>query len=184
MTSDPRSQASLPYRKVTMSEEPTQQNPTEATANTDSTQAWYRAAMRSAYVAGAFLAIVCCLLMADYASRFGKDPLDTDAYRALRADVVADPGNLEAREILRRADQRLRQDYFRQRQFAHMGTWLAVAGCIVLIVSVKMAVTLHRRLPAPHTRRRALLTPIRVKWPLPDGESSAWELRASSPPSC
>ena len=132
-----------------MSEEVTQSQATAEPEGDDSTRGWYRAAMRSAYVAGVFLAIVCFLLLADYTKRLAKDPLNSDAYRALRAEVVADPGNLEAREILRHADQRLRQDYFRQRQFSLMGTWLAASGCIVLIVSVKLAVTLHRRLPSP-----------------------------------
>ena len=118
-------------------------------ASDDPTLVWYRAATRSAYVAGAFVFVVCVLLMADYGTRLAKDPLDSDAYRAMRAEVVADPANMEARETVRAEDKRLRQDYFRQRHFALMGTWLALAGCIVLIVSIKAAVTLHRRLPAP-----------------------------------
>ncbi|NLS93853.1 MAG: PQQ-binding-like beta-propeller repeat protein [Planctomycetaceae bacterium] len=132
-----------------MSEEPTRDNPTPEPVSDNPTQVWYRAAVRSAYVAGGFLLVVCALLMADYGTRLTKDPLDSDAYRALRAKVVADPSDMAARETLRARDQFLRQAYFRQRRFSVVGTWLAVAGCVVLIVSIKTAVTLHRRLPSP-----------------------------------
>ncbi len=78
-----------------------------------------------------------------------KEPLDSDTYRALRAKVVADPADVEARETLRERDRLLRQNYFRHRRFTAMGVWLAAIGCGVLLASLKVAITLHRRLPSP-----------------------------------
>ncbi len=115
----------------------------------DSTQIWYRALVRCAYVTVAFLVVVCTLLLADYTTRVAKDPLNSDAYLALRAKVVANPADMAARETLRNEDQRLRQNYFRQRRFSLIGTWLVVAGGVVLLASTKAAVVLHRRLPSP-----------------------------------
>ncbi len=132
-----------------MSQDTDQPELPQTAEGADPTLVWYRAAVRSAWVAAVFLLIVCGLLLVDYRTRLDKDPLNTDAYREMRASVVADPSDMEAREALRDADVRLRQNYFRQRRFALVGTWLAVAGWVVLVVSVKAAVTLHRRLPAP-----------------------------------
>ena len=132
-----------------MSEEPTRENDATEPMNDDPSQLWYRAALRCAYVAGAFLLVVCLLLLFDYGTRLAKDPLNSDSFRQLRAKVVADPADMVAREAVRAEDVRLRENYFRQRHFSHMGTWLAVVGCIVLLVSIKAAVTMHRRLPLP-----------------------------------
>lgn len=111
--------------------------------------AWHTAAVRSAYVAAVFVSIVALLLLWDFSGRLVKDPLDSDAYRQIRAQLAASPVDDALRERIRAEDVRLRENYFRQRRFTRTGGWLALAGAVVLLISIKAAVTLQRKLPSP-----------------------------------
>jgi len=111
--------------------------------------AWYRAAVRSAWIAGAFLAVVCLLLLLDCGSRLAKDPHDTEVFTQLQAQWVQRPDDEALRQAIRTEDRLLREAWFRQRRFARMGAWLLLAGAVVLMVSFKAATTIRRKLPAP-----------------------------------
>ena len=108
-----------------------------------------RAAVQCAWVAGLFSAVVCLILVFDYGRRLAEDPLNTAEYLELKEQVAAAPTDEGPRVALRRRDQLLRQDYFRQRQFAERGTWLLLGGLVVMAVSIKTAATLNRKLPMP-----------------------------------
>ena len=121
-----------------------------------------RTAIQCAWVAGVFSALVCLILVFDHGRRLAEDPLNTAEFLELKEKVAADPTNEGLREELRGQDQRLRQDYFRQRDFAQRGTWLLLGGLALTAVSLKTATTLNRKLPMPVARTGSADTESRM----------------------
>ena len=121
-----------------------------------------RTAVQCAWVTGVFSAVVCLVLVFDYGRRLAEDPLNTAEFLELKEQVAANPANDGLREELRGWDQLLRQDYFRQREFAERGTWLLLGGLLVTAVSLKTATTLNRKLPMPVARTGSADTESRM----------------------
>lgn len=117
--------------------------------SSDSVDVGYEVAARTAVVAGIFCAIVCALLLADYDRRRGEDPLQSEAFLLLKAELAQRPDDEGLKAATRALDLELREEYFRQRRFAEVGTWLLLGGIVVFLASVKSATTLRRKLPSP-----------------------------------
>ncbi|MBN1910573.1 MAG: PQQ-binding-like beta-propeller repeat protein [Pirellulales bacterium] len=127
----------------------------------------YLIAVRTAWVAGLFSAVVVGVLATVYLDRevnawdqigllFYGDitpkaggPLDTPEYARLKAQLAEKPNDEALKEEIRQLDHALRQKYFRQVRLLHVGSHLLLLGLVVLIVSTKTAVTLRQRLPDP-----------------------------------
>ena len=109
----------------------------------------YRIATRTALVAGIIAIVVCALLLYDYSQRLAKDPLESAAFKTLKAALDQQPTNEALKEQIRALDLRLRREYFRQRAFAHGGAGLLLASVVVFLLAAKTAATLRRRLPQP-----------------------------------
>ena len=105
---------------------------------------------------GVFCIVVCALLVAEYVRRGAKDPSEDRAYQALKAAVALQPDNEELKTQFRELDLHLRAEYFRQRRFATVGTWLLLGGVIVFLIAAKSAGTLRRKLPAPEPQATAV----------------------------
>ena len=97
----------------------------------------YRLAVRAAAVAGVFSIVVAALLLADYVRREAKDPSEDQAYQALKAAVALQPDNEAFKARFRELDLHLRAEYFRQRRFATVGTWLLLCGVVVFLIAAK-----------------------------------------------
>lgn len=117
--------------------------------SSDSADLGYALAVRTAVVAGIFSAVVCVLLLADYDRRRVEDPLQSEAFMLLKAELAQRPDDEGLKAATRALDLELREEYFRQRRFAERGAWLLLGGVVVLLASVKAASTLRRKLPAP-----------------------------------
>lgn len=128
----------------------------------------FRLAVRAAAVAGVFCIVVCALLVADYVRREAKDPSEDEAYQALKSAVALQPDNEELKSRFREFDLRLRAEYFRQRRFAAVGTWLLLGGLVVFLVAAKSASTLRRKLPRPEPQS------ISVDLETPDMQFARW----------
>ena len=115
----------------------------------DRPEAAYRTAVRTMVVAAAFSAVVCALLLADYARRRAKDPSEDQQYQALKVALGKEPANDELQREIRQLDLRLREEYFRGRRFAATGAWLLLGGIVVLLIAAKAASTMRRKLPMP-----------------------------------
>lgn len=109
----------------------------------------YRTAVRTMIVAGAFSAVVCALLLADYARRQAKDPSEDQQYQALKVALGKEPTANELKTQIRQLDLRLREEYFRGRRFAATGAWLLLGGIVVFLIAAKCASTIRRKLPMP-----------------------------------
>jgi outer membrane protein assembly factor BamB len=105
--------------------------------------------VQTAAVAGVFLVVATALLAWDYSRRLAKDPLDSDEFKALKADLAARPQSEELTTEIRDLDRVLRAQYFDQRRFAARGGWILLGGAVVFLVALRTAATLRRRLPQP-----------------------------------
>lgn len=109
----------------------------------------YALARNTALVAGAFSAVVCVLLLADFARRTVKDPFEAPQFKALKAQLAAESDNETLKEQIRSLDLELRQQHFRHRRFAAFGAVLLLGGVAVTLAAGKWASALRRRLPHP-----------------------------------
>jgi len=145
-----------------MSETPSMQS--DNVQPPDNTAHWHRAAVRSAFVAGVFSAVVAALLVYEYCLRPVEDPLESVDYTLLKTLLkqqakseeirgTTTDVDLQLREEIRGTitdvDLQLRKEYFRQRKFAAIGALLLAGGLAVCVIAARSAATLRRRLPMP-----------------------------------
>ncbi len=115
----------------------------------EATEERYQAAVRTAVVAGAFTLVVGALMLYDFARRGEKHPMETTAYKAAILAAREQPDNAAVLEQVRLLDERLRQEYFRQRAFSAIGAVLLAVGAAVCAAAAKTASVLRRALPLP-----------------------------------
>lgn len=123
-------------------------NPTSASPAGESDHG-YRLAGRVAAVAGVFSLVVSALLLTNYAYRLVKDPLDSDQFRDLKAQLAQKPRDEGLKAQIRDLDLALRNAYFRQRRFSEIGAYLLLAGALICAGAARTATVLRRRLPQP-----------------------------------
>lgn len=109
----------------------------------------YLLAVRTAWVAGVFSVVVAGMLLAGFTFRQGKDPLDSQKYLAMKANLRASPDDDALKQDIRALDLNLRRDYFRLRRFTELGTWLLLGGTLVFLAAAKTTSVLRRKLPSP-----------------------------------
>jgi outer membrane protein assembly factor BamB len=109
----------------------------------------YRIAARVAAVAAVFSIVAAALLCYDFSRRTMKDPFDAAPLKSLRELLDQQPANETLLEQYRATDERLRQEYFRQRAFVAVGAGLLGLGLLVMLAAAKTAARLRRKLPAP-----------------------------------
>jgi outer membrane protein assembly factor BamB len=108
----------------------------------------YNSIVKAAQIAAVFSVVVCLLLLADFARRTPKLPLDSPDYVELRTQLEAEGGEA-LRPQLRELDASLRAEYFRQRRFTRRGAFLLIGGVAVTLLLGHWAATVRRRLPGP-----------------------------------
>ncbi len=134
---------------------------------------WHGMAIGIAAVAGAFSALVVLMMLADYRLRLNKDPLDSAPYTALKAQLAKEPRNEDLKQQIRLMDLRLREAYFRQRQFTAAGGWLLLGGAATTLAALLWAGSLRKRLPEP------TLQPVAVDLHSPIARSARWLVAAT-----
>ena len=107
----------------------------------------YPAVMLTAVVAGLFSVLFCALLLVDFAKRSMNDPIDSAQLLAFRNQLRQQPNDAQLQQAARDLDLRLRQQYFRQRDFTRRGAYLLVAAAAIAVVTWRWAATLRRKLP-------------------------------------
>jgi outer membrane protein assembly factor BamB len=122
------------------------------TKDTELTKAWYQAAVRTAVVAGVFSLIVCALLLVNYFHGKLSDPLNSRKLADLKTALVQEPKNDSVKEQIRALDLELRKQYFRQRRFSRIGSYLLPGGIVVFLVGLKSAAAYRKKLPMPQAK--------------------------------
>ena len=135
-------------------------------------RAWFRAAVGTAVVAGAFSLIVCALLVHNDLQRRRTDPLNSSELEELKTRLLQDPRSAPLKEEIRALDLRLRQDYFRRREFSRVGGYLLLGGVLVFLAGLKSAGALRKRVPIPGTDLDRAAPPEGAP------ESAAWSVAA------
>lgn len=118
----------------------------------DTMAARYRAAARTAVVAGAFCLIVGALLLANRATARKFDPINSEQMAALQKQLFAASDQEKKEELLqeiRTLDIALRRVYFRSMHFAQRGAYLLAGGLIALVISLRCAAACRKKLPMP-----------------------------------
>jgi outer membrane protein assembly factor BamB len=143
------------------------------TTQPSSSTPWHGMAIGIAAVAGALSVLVVLLMLVDYRLRLNKDPLDSAPYTALKAQLAKEPRNEDLKRQIRLMDLRLRETYFRQRQFTAAGGWLLLGGAAATLAALLWAGSLRKRLPEPS------LQPVAVDLHSPIARSARWLVAAT-----
>ena len=112
---------------------------------------------RVALISGIFCGVVALLLILNFWHMKQNEPLESKTIEALVERLSSDPGNEELKEEIRSFDLLARKAYFTSRWQVKTGTWLLLAGGIVLAVSLKMYTDLRARIEEPEKVTEELL---------------------------
>jgi outer membrane protein assembly factor BamB len=106
-------------------------------------------AYRAALISGIFSAVVALLLLLNFWHMKQNEPLESKTIEVLVNRLSDEPNNEELKEEIRSFDLLARKAYFTSRWQVKAGTWLMLAGGIVLAVSLKVYTDLRSRIEEP-----------------------------------
>lgn len=110
---------------------------------------WRAAARQSAWVAGAFVAIVGVILLVGAVREWRDNPLTPYEIDTLKKQLAAEPTSEKLKDQIRSIDKQVRETYFARRQFFLRGAWLMLGAVVVLAVSAKLAADLSKEIKLP-----------------------------------
>jgi len=108
-----------------------------------------RTALSVALVAGVFSLALIVFLAVNYARGRRDDPLDSDALRALKAELLQRPKDDGLKNRIRALDLQLRTEYFRRQSRTVYGAWLLLAGGAVCFLALRAAAAYRPVPPQP-----------------------------------
>ncbi|MCD6405336.1 MAG: PQQ-binding-like beta-propeller repeat protein [Planctomycetes bacterium] len=109
-----------------------------------------RAAARAvAVVAAVFSLSVCIVIIANYFQTRAAAPMDSPALKHLTGELRDRPGDDALKEEIRALDLLVRKAFFTSERFRRIGAYLLLGGVAVMLVSLKTAGALGRKLPDP-----------------------------------
>jgi outer membrane protein assembly factor BamB len=128
----------------------------------------YRSLVATAWVAGAFCAVLCAVMLYQHTTATNNDPWKSPQLIALKEKLAAEPRDEAVKQEIRRLDFEFRQHYRRRLALDGLGGWLLLGGALVLVVTGRQAWELNRKLPLPQPRtdatEQALRRSARARW--------------------
>ncbi len=112
-------------------------------------RAWYQASLWTAVVAGVFILVIAGLIVANYFLGQVSDPINSEELTKLKTDIFRQPKNEPLKEQMRQLDLRMREEYFRRREFSRIGSYLLIGGVVVFLISAKFAYDYRKELYIP-----------------------------------
>ena len=109
---------------------------------------WYRAAARTAVVAGLFCVIVAAVLAARWAENRRLDPATSAEMAELKARFSKNRSDDPLKKEIRSLDLRLREAHTRSVDVFRQGAWMLLAGLAVSFASARFAASFRKTLPA------------------------------------
>jgi outer membrane protein assembly factor BamB len=94
--------------------------------------------IRIAWMAGIFSALICVLMIANYAQIKKADPVNVTVINSLVERLSQNPSDTKLREEIRTLDLLARKAYFTNRWQIKTGGYLLLAGVLVLIISLQV----------------------------------------------
>lgn len=110
---------------------------------------WRSAAMNVGFIAAAFTAVMCVLLIATHIQLKTSDPLNSPALVALRKKYAEDTTNQQYKEQIRQLDWMARKAFFVSREQIRTGSFLALGGAVLTLIAFGTAQGLRKKIPAP-----------------------------------
>jgi outer membrane protein assembly factor BamB len=113
---------------------------------------WYGCAVATAIVSAIFSLIVCTFLLMNLGrSRMVGTPNEAKLVD-LRTKIRNDPNNEQLLSRMREFDAENRRQRIRALDLSHKGSYLLLAGLVVFMISLRIAVEFKKRLPAPQPK--------------------------------
>ncbi|MDO8542856.1 MAG: PQQ-binding-like beta-propeller repeat protein [Opitutaceae bacterium] len=107
------------------------------------------AALTTAWIAGAFLALVCAGLVYQRITASSNDPWKSPQLLELKAQLQDAPRDEGIKSRIRDLDLKFRQRYVRRLVMGRSGGWLLLGGSIVFIAALWTVAEARRRPPLP-----------------------------------
>jgi outer membrane protein assembly factor BamB len=113
---------------------------------------WYGCAVATAIVSAIFSLIVCTFLLMNLGrSRMVGTPNEAKLVD-LRTKIRNDPNNEQLLSRMREFDAENRRQRIRALDLSHKGSYLLLAGLVVFLISLRIAVEFKKRQPAPQPK--------------------------------
>ncbi len=118
--------------------------------STGAASPWYRCAVATAAVSGTFSLVVCVFLLRNHGRGIIVDTQQETNLLNLRAHSRTQPDDEQLLAQIRGLDLQIRQQRFRALDRSTKGAYLLLGGVVLMLISLKLAGTLRKKLPAPH----------------------------------
>jgi outer membrane protein assembly factor BamB len=122
----------------------------------------WRAAVATAVVAAIFCLVVALAMIIQGARAAAAGPLKAPGIAALKEKLAAAPKDEPLKEQIRALDLQVRRRYFHELSSNRAGTWMLLAGAIVLLLAGKEAMRLRRQVPLPQPKAEGEPQAVRV----------------------
>jgi outer membrane protein assembly factor BamB len=134
----------------------------------EETNAWRVSLVLTAWLAGAFGAVIGAVIVWFHLTGMANDPWKSPQLLALKEQLVAAPNNEQVKEQIRELDLQFRRQYRRRLLLDRSGAWLLLAGALSLAAAAKGAVNLtkkpHLPQPKPDAEGLTLRLAARSRW--------------------
>jgi outer membrane protein assembly factor BamB len=119
------------------------------TSNSEPTNPWYQTAVMTAVIGGAFSVIILTLFFVNYLHTSLVLPKWEEQLEALKVEIRSKPDDEQLLPRIRKFDLRIRRSRIRRLEFSHRGRYLLFGSVAILLVGVKCASALKKKVPEP-----------------------------------
>ncbi len=113
---------------------------------------WYGSAVATAAIGGIFSVIIFGLLIANYFRMHFVNAGREKQLDALKVEIHSQPENQQLISQIRQLDLQIRQCRIRGLDFSRKGSYLLAGSVAVLLIGVRWAGTIRKKLPVPAAR--------------------------------
>ena len=103
-------------------------------------------ACRLAWVAAVFCLLISVMLVVNYIQLKSVNPLESPALNILVEQLHRNPDDEVLKESIRSLDLMIRKAYFTSQWQIRTGTWMLIAGTLVMVLSLRWQKSLHHEL--------------------------------------
>jgi len=109
---------------------------------------------RTAVISGVFCLVVSLLLLFNYLQFSSREPLESEAMKALVERLADDPRNEELKQDIRNLDLLARKAYFSSQWQIRTGSYLLLFGAILFAVSLRYNHSMRSKITEPEEETR------------------------------
>ncbi len=117
--------------------------------NAKPTNPWYQTAVMTAVIGGVFSVIILTLFFVNYLHTRLVLPKWEEQLEALKVEIRSKPDDEQLLPRIREFDLQIRRSRIRRLDFSRKGSYLLFGSVVILLIGVKWASTLRKKVPAP-----------------------------------